>query len=132
MARSDQVMNVRPALERHFAFSQVVRSGSYIFVSGTASMDDEGHLKGGPTMADQVNTIFTELSELLARLGTGLEAVVKETIYTVDIDGLVAVAPERARFFRDCAPPASSWIEVRRLFKPEFLLEVELIVEAPR
>ncbi|MEP7243486.1 MAG: RidA family protein [Gammaproteobacteria bacterium] len=131
MARLDQVINIRPALEKHFGFSQIVDSGSYVFFSGSAAMDENGALKGGASMAEQVRTVYTELCELLARVGAAPEHVVKETVYTVDMDALVAAADVRAAFFSQCAPPASSWIEVRRLYRPEFLIEVELIVEKP-
>jgi enamine deaminase RidA (YjgF/YER057c/UK114 family) len=132
MARSNQIMNVRPQLERHFGFSQAVRSDPYIFISGTAAIDEQGAVKGGLSMAEQIDTVFTELWELLAQLGVKPEAVVKETIFTTDIDALAAAAAVRAKYFAGCSPPASSWIEVRRLFRPELLLEVELTVEAPR
>jgi enamine deaminase RidA (YjgF/YER057c/UK114 family) len=132
MARSNQIMNARPQLERHFGFSQVVRSDPYIFISGTAAIDQQGKLKGGASMAEQIDTVFTELTQLLAQLGVKAEAVVKETIYTTDIDALAAAAHVRAKYFAECSPPAASWIEVRRLYLPELLLEVEWTVEAPR
>lgn len=132
MARSNQVMNVRPDLEKHFGFSQVVRTGSLIFISGTAAIDEAGSLKGGASMREQVQTVYEELRSVLVGLGVRAENVVKETIFTTDLDALVAAADARAPFFADCAGPASSWIEVRRLFRPELLLEVELIVEAQR
>lgn len=131
MARSNQVMSVRPQLEQAFGFSQIARTGKLIFISGTVAMDDQGNLKGGPSMSDQVLTVYDELGMVLTRLGVKPENVVKETIYTVDIDGLVAAKDVRKRFYADCAPPAACWVEVRKLFKPEFLLEVELTVEAP-
>lgn len=131
MARSNQVMSVRPALEQAFSFSQIVRSGQFVFISGSVAMDAQGNLKGGPTMRDQVGTVFADLAEILRSVGVRPENVVKETIYTVDIDALVEARDVRAQFYADCAPPASCWVEVRKLFKPEFLLEVELTVEAP-
>jgi 2-iminobutanoate/2-iminopropanoate deaminase len=131
MARSNQVMSTRPELERAFGFSQIARSGNLIFVSGSVAMDEHGNLKGGPSMREQVHTVYSDLAVILARLGAKFENVVKETVYTVDIDALVDARDARGRFFEDCAPPASCWVEVRKLFKPEFLLEVELTVEAP-
>lgn len=131
MARSDQVMSTRPALEQAFGFSQIARTGSLIFISGSVAMDEHGNLKGGPSMQEQVQTVYTDLCAILAQLGARAENVIKETVYTVDIDELVKARDVRARFFADCAPPASCWVEVRKLFKPEFLLEVEWTVEAP-
>lgn len=132
MALSTQIMNVRPALEKHFAFSQVARSGSFIFIAGTAALTETGTLKGGASMPEQIHTIYTELWGLLAALGVKPENVVKETIYTTDLDALAASAAVRAAFYADCAPPAATWVEVRKLFLPELLLEVELTVETPR
>src|SRR5690554_1677131 len=104
MANSNQIMRFRHELEEQIGFSQVVKTKSLIFLSGAAAMDETGALKGGASMAEQVHTVFTDLREQLSRLGATPENVVKETIFTVDVDALVAAAPIRAAFYANYAP----------------------------
>jgi len=106
-----QSLHLRPDLERHFSFAQAVRSGDLLFVSGSVAMDAAGAPLGGD-MASQVHAIYASLTEFLAGQGFDAGQVVKETIYT------------------DRAPPAATWVEVRRLLTADYLLEVELTLMA--
>lgn len=62
----------------------------------------------------------------MKRFGVGLESVIKETIFTTDMEALKAAAAVRTRAYVEPAP-ASTWIEVKRLILPELLVEVELV-----
>jgi enamine deaminase RidA (YjgF/YER057c/UK114 family) len=132
MARPDQVLNYRPAIEHALAFSQVVKSGPFLFISGILSMDREGNCIGAGNMALQVQTVYSQLREILAEQDVAFEQVVRETIYTVNMQALCAAAPLRARFFESFRGPASTWVEVQGLYRPEYLLEVEVIAERSR
>jgi 2-iminobutanoate/2-iminopropanoate deaminase len=129
MARSDQVRNYRPDIENALAFSQVVVAGPFVFLSGILSMDGEGNCIGAGNMAMQVQTIYSHAREMLADQGLTFENVVREMIYTVDLQALGAAAPLRARFFETVRGPAATWVEVRGVYRPEYLLEVELTAE---
>ncbi len=52
--------------------------------------------------------------------------IIKETIYTRDMEGLIAANPQRLEYYRDVTPPASTWVEIKRLVHPDLLLEVEI------
>ena len=52
--------------------------------------------------------------------------VVKETVFTTDMDALVAANPKRVEYYKDVTPPASTWVEVKRLVDPDLMLEVEI------
>jgi enamine deaminase RidA (YjgF/YER057c/UK114 family) len=43
------------------------------------------------------------------------------------MDAMAAEADIRAEYFADCAPPASTWVQIERLVTPDLLLEVELV-----
>jgi enamine deaminase RidA (YjgF/YER057c/UK114 family) len=53
-----------------------------------------------------------------------------ERIYTTDMDGLIKCQETRKRIYGDWLP-AATWVEVRRLYTPEAMIEieVELVVE---
>lgn len=131
MARADQVTHYRPALEQALAFSQAVTSGPYLLLSGVLSMDRDGNCIGPGEMTAQVTAVYSHVAEILADHGLGFEHVVRETVYTTDMPALVAAAPIRAKFFESVRGPAATWVEVRGLFQPGYLLEVEITAELP-
>lgn len=125
MARREQVFNIRQA-EHDFAYSQAVRAGNLLFISGTVSWNDKAEPVAVGDMAVQLRNVYDELRKTLAAHGASFEDVVKETVYTRDMDALVAAAPIRAAYFAGCAPPASTWTQITRLVHPDLLLEVEM------
>jgi 2-iminobutanoate/2-iminopropanoate deaminase len=125
MAKANQVFNLRPA-EEVFSFSQAIKAGNLLFVSGTVSWDHDANPIAVGDMAGQIKNVYEELRATLAAHGATFEHVVKETIYTRDIALLAENAPARAPYFADCSPPAATWIEVSSLIHPDLLLEVEI------
>lgn len=125
MAKPDQVFNLRQA-EHDFVYSQAVRAGNLLFISGTVSWNDRAEPTGVGDMAVQVRNVYDELARTLKAHNATFADVVKETVYTCDIDAMVGAASIRAGYWADCAPPASTWVEVSRLVHPDLLLEVEM------
>ena len=80
-------------------------------------------------MGMQLDTVYRDLIETLSAHGATLADVVKETVFTTDIERLSDNAAVRAQFYdgKGIAPPASSWVEVRRLGDPGWLVEVEVV-----
>ncbi len=62
----------------------------------------------------------------LEKFGAGFDDIVKETIFTTDIEALKAARDARRAFYGEHTP-ASSWIGVERLFVPELKIEIEVI-----
>lgn len=131
MARADQVFYARENLERQFGFAQSVRVGPMLFFSGVTSIDKHGAVMNKDDMAAQVNNVYTELKELLVTHGVSMENVVKETIYTTDMDALFKCAELRLAFIKDYAPPAATWVQVSRLAFPGLMLEVDWTLYVP-
>ena len=131
MARADQVFHSREAIERQLGFSQTVRIGQTIYFSGVVSIDAHANVLDPDDMAAQIRNVYGELKDLLLLHGITVENVVKETIYTTNVDALVANAAVRLEQFAGAVPPAATWVEVRRLFRPELKLEVDWIAHVP-
>jgi len=117
MAKHGQEFNLREA-EKIFAFSQSVKSGNMLFISGTLSWDENAEPLGVGDMSTQVQNVYEELLKTLKANGADFSNVVKETVFTRDMEALVEAAPVRAAFFKDCAPPAAT--------NPELLVEIEM------
>jgi enamine deaminase RidA (YjgF/YER057c/UK114 family) len=70
--------------------------------------------------------VYADIDATLKAHGMSAANVIKETVYTTDMDGLIAVNSKRMEYYRDVAPPASTWVEIQRLVHPDLLLEVEV------
>jgi len=103
-------------------YSRALRVGRTIYLSGETA--------DGKDMDAQMGKIYERLGKTLAHFGGDFSCVVKETIYTKDIDALVAAIPVRKKFFSDPFP-AATWVQVGRLYSPETLLEVDLTAVLP-
>lgn len=126
MANNDQVYN-RRLLEKGFGFSQAVLVGDYLFVSGCVSWDMDGHVTDAADWDGQLAAVYADIDATLKVHGLDAGDIVKETIYCRDMDGLIAANPTRMRYYQDVATPASTWVQISRLVKPDLLLEVEVV-----
>lgn len=120
-----EVFHLR-TLEVPFGYSQAVRVGDTIHVSGSVSMDADGRVLGKGNMAEQLRNALEDVRKSLAHFGAGMGDVVHETIYTTDMDKLLASTPVRAEFYKGHDYPAASWVGVARLVDPDYLVEVEV------
>lgn len=115
-------------------YSHAVRietgDGVLLFVSGQVAYDPGGNLVGEGDMARQTEQVFENLNAILDANGAAFSDVVKISTFMTDIGQLAAVREVRARFIPD-PPPASTTVEVGGLFRPEALIEVEVVAAIP-
>jgi 2-iminobutanoate/2-iminopropanoate deaminase len=117
--------------EEGFGYAQAVRVDDTIYVSGSVAVDAEGKLIGPDDMALQLRASYQNIARTLQAFGTGFDHVVKETIYTTDMDALLRESKMRFEFYDKQNLPASTWVQVARLVDPGFLVEIEVTVELP-
>lgn len=116
----------RTELEKGFHFAQATKAGNLLFISGCISWDADGTVMGPGDWPTQVRNVYENLKRTLAEFGATFENVVKETVYTTDMEAIVANAGIRTEFLKDYTPPASTWVEIKRLVNADLLLEVEM------
>jgi 2-iminobutanoate/2-iminopropanoate deaminase len=68
-----------------YAISLGIRVGDLVFVSGQAAVDEHGRTVGVDDFDAQARQVFTNLATVLGNAGTGLEHVVKVTIFVTDM-----------------------------------------------
>ena len=110
-----------------FGFSQAVDvSGAahVLLCSGQTATGDDGSPPTTSDMAKQVELALTNLSTVLAGAGMTIADVVKLTIYTTDVDELLAAYGTAAEVLGDNLP-AMTLIGVARLAFPELKVEIE-------
>jgi 2-iminobutanoate/2-iminopropanoate deaminase len=116
-----------PGLPEPFShYTDAVRAGDLLFVSGLVPVDASGDLVGGDDAAAQAEQVFRLLGRVLAAAGGAPADVVKVTVFLVDVEDRPRINPARQAFFGD-ARPASTLVEVSRLVVPGARLEVEAV-----
>lgn len=117
-----------PAALSHY--TDAVRFGNILFVSGLTAHNGEGQLVGGADAAAQTRQILVNLKLALEAAGATMADVLKVTVFLTNIDDRAAINPVRQEFFGS-ARPASTLIEVSRLALPEMKVEIEAVVGLP-
>jgi len=115
--------------EAPFTQSVVVRPGSgLLFVSGITSRQADGSLVHEGDMEGQTRQVLENLRDIIAEAGASMADVVKITTFVRDADQIPLVSALRRQYFGD-PPPASSTVEVSRLYDPRHLIEIEAIAK---
>jgi len=110
--------------EQEIGYSQAVRAGNMLYVSGTVGAD----AKGQPADLDgQMKRAYAAIQKTLAHHNTDFSHVVMERIYTTDIEALIRSQPTRKQFYGESLP-AATWVEVRRLYGAADKIEIEVQV----
>src|SRR3954468_23513 len=135
-ARAPQVKRTNPpALTKPTGYTHIVEvtgPSKTIYISGQIAYDKDGNVVGPGDMKAQAEQVFKNLEIALTAAGAKFSDVVKMNTYITDMDKAPAVREVRARYFGD-ATPASTFVKVAGLVRPELLLEIEVVaVVAPK
>jgi 2-iminobutanoate/2-iminopropanoate deaminase len=117
--------------EKDFGFSQAVLVDKTLYVSGSVAADQNGRLVAPGDMAEQMRAAYTNIQHTLAANGADFDKVVKETIFTTDMDALLKASDVRFEYYGKERLPATSWVQVQRLVDPGFLVQIEVVAELP-
>jgi enamine deaminase RidA (YjgF/YER057c/UK114 family) len=128
--RVKQVFHLN-AYEKDFGYSQAVLIDKTLYVSGTVAVDSNGRLVAPGDMAGQLRAAYANVRRTLAAHGADFDEVVKETIYTTDMDALLKASDVRFEYYDKERLPTVSWVQVQRLVDPGFLVEIEVVAELP-
>src|SRR5439155_24707178 len=111
-------------------YTDAVRAGDLLFISGCVSVDADGNVVGAGDVVAQARQIFTILGLILAAAGASFADVVKLTHFLTNVEDRSLINPIRKEFLGETRP-ASTLVEVSRLVLPEFLLEIEAVALLP-
>lgn len=111
-------------------YTDAVRAGNLLFISGCVALDADGKLVGEGDVVGQARQVFENIGLCLAAGGATFADVVKLTTFLTDVEDRARINAVRQEFFGD-ARPASTLVEVSALVLPEFLIEVEAVAVVP-
>lgn len=111
-------------------YSRAVRTGPFVYVSGTTASGADGNIVGIDDPYAQTRQILANISKALAAVGAGPEHVVRTRIYLTDISRWEDVGRAHGEVFGDIRP-ATAMVEVAKLISPEILVEIEADAYVP-
>ena len=114
-----------PAPFQGAPYSQAIRAGGFVFVSGQLSLRPGEHDLLGGDIGTQTEQVFANLRAIMEEAGTSLERLVKTTVFLQNLDDFPGMNEVYAKHVGD-SPPARSTVEVARL-PSGALVEIEAI-----
>ena len=106
-------------------YSQAVRAGGFIFASGQIPLDPKtGEFVAGG-VAEQTEQVMRNLSAVLEAAGSGMERIVKTTVFLADMNDFAAMNEVYGRYFKE-NPPARATVQAARLPR-DARVEIEAI-----
>ena len=122
-----QEFRVRGLSEPISHYTDAVRFGNLLFVSGVAPLDAEGRVPTPDDVVGQAELVFQNLRKVLEVAGAAFSDVLKVTVYLTDVADRTKINPVRQRYFGN-SRPASTLIGVSELAIPEMKVEIEAVV----
>jgi len=106
-------------------YSQAIKAAGLVFVSGQLGLDPSHAEIRGTTIQEQTEQVLANLAAILEASGSGLDRLVKTTVYLQNLDDFAGMNEVYARHVGD-RPPARATVEVARL-PSGALVEIEAI-----
>ncbi len=103
-------------------YAQAIKVDNVIYISGTVARD---------VTPEGIKRVYDNLERTLKAYGATFQNVVKENLYTTDIEAMKRYNDTRKAYYKGDFP-AATWIQVPRLFMADARLEIELIAHLPR
>lgn len=126
MAEKEIVRSERaPAPFQGAPYSQAVRVGELVFVAGQLGLRPGESAMVGDSIGEQTEQALTNLGAILEEAGSGLDRLVKTTVFLTNLDDFAGMNEVYARHVGE-RPPARSTVEVGRL-PSGALVEIEAI-----
>jgi len=109
-----------------------VTGGTIVFVAGQVALDKSGNVVGKDDFRAQVQQVFENLKAAVEAAGGTFDDVIKLNSYVLDLSHLAEFREVRDKYVNVKNPPASTAVQVPKLFRPEFLVEIEAVAVVKR
>ena len=120
-----EYFSLRPDVEKAYGYTHAVKIGNDIKISGAVSMDDAGNPTAVGDLLQQMKNCYSDLDKVLKHYGCTFDDVVVENIFTTNMPEFLNQAGYRNSIYTKQFP-TGSWLGVKELALPEFLIEIEL------
>ena len=123
--KRQSIFLLRPEVEKAYGYTHAVKIGDDIKISGAVSMDDEGNPTAIGDLEQQMKNAYSDLDKVLKHYGVTFDDVIVENVFTTDMAKFLEVSGYRNSIYKKQFP-TGSWLEVKGLALPEFMIEIEL------
>jgi enamine deaminase RidA (YjgF/YER057c/UK114 family) len=103
-----------------------VQPGPVAYISGQVALNKAGELVGEGDIVAQTRQVFENIRSALTAIGTNFGAVIKLSYYAVDVSRIAEIREVRNEYLSE--PPASTFVVVKGLVRPDLLIEIEAVV----
>ena len=122
-----EYFNLRPETEKAYGYTHAVKIGNDIKISGAVSMDNDGNPTAVGDFEQQMKNCYADLEKILTHYGCTFDDVVVENIFTTNMPLLLEHGAYRGTIYTKKFP-TGSWLGVKELALPEFMIEIEMEV----
>lgn len=122
-----EYFNLRPETEKAYGYTHAIKIGNDIKISGAVSMDNDGNPTAVGDFEQQMKNCYADLEKILTHYGCTFDDVVVENIFTTNMPLLLEHGAYRGTIYTDNFP-TGSWLGVKELALPEFMIEIEMEV----
>lgn len=123
-----QVISTKEGPQAIGPYSQAIKANGFVFVSGQVAFDPATQQIVEGDIAAQTERVLKNLSGILKAAGSGLEKVVRATVFLKNMDEFAAMNEVYGMYFT-ASPPARSTVEVARLPR-DVMVEIDVIALA--
>ena len=115
------------SLHRPFGYAHAIQIEKTLYISGQVPLDMELKSIGEGDIAAQTEQVYANMEKVVKSAGGSMRNIVMLNIYCTDLDAYDKhTRSVRKKYFGDYYP-ATTAVEVRRLYRPEYMIEIEAI-----
>ena len=130
MAINKEAKVLGVAWEQEYHYSQAVKVGDTIYLSGQISHDEKGDIVGLGDMEAQMRQCYANVQKVLAQYGATMDNVVDEVLFVTDMETAYAAAVKhRKEIFSGTAAVASTIVQIVQLGFPELMIEIKCVAK---
>lgn len=122
------------ATPRGYSHAAIVDLGNckMVIMSGQVALDPKGNLVGPNDIAKQTEQVFRNIKSIVEAAGGNMNHLVKLGYFTTDVSRIQELRTVRDQFVNVKTPPASTLVQINKLFREDVLIEIEATAIIPK
>lgn len=103
-----------------------------LFIAGQVPLDKQGNLIGKDDFAKQTEQVFINIKNIIEEAGGTMNHLAKLTYFIRDVSKIQVLRDARDKFVNTKTPPASTLVEVSKLYRTDVMIEIEATAVIPK
>jgi 2-iminobutanoate/2-iminopropanoate deaminase len=123
-----QAKNLGMPWEKDYGYSQAIRVGDSVYLSGQVGHDDKGAIVAPGNMEAQMRQAYANVKRVLGQYGVTMDNIVDEILFVTDMDAAMAARSKlQHEVYAGIVLPASTIVQIQRLAFPALMVEIRAI-----